>query len=92
MTDSPLSPCLFDAVCQTSGGTFLITMRELTTVGCSAIAPAEWEEDFEFIRLTITGRAQINGRVVSRAGRNAEIRFFGQINPRAIEGWMLAAA
>ena len=64
----------------------------LTPEGCTAEAPGEWSGDLDFLRLTLAGQAEINGRVVQHDGKRAEIRFFGQIHPLVIENWRQRAA
>jgi len=81
-----------DALCQTAQGAFVIAVSHLSPEGCTATAPAEWAEEFDFLRLTLAGSVEVNGRVSSKHGREAEIRFFGQIHPAVIEGWQRRAA
>ena len=81
-----------DALCRTTQGAFAVAVSHLSPDGCTATAPAEWAEEFDFLRLTLAGQAEINGRVVRHEGKVADIRFFGQISPLAIAAWGRKAA
>jgi hypothetical protein len=86
------SPVQMRALCKAAQGTFPIEIEQLTPEGCTAQAAAEWEGDLDFLRLTLAGQAEINGRVVRHEGKVADIRFFGQISPLAIAAWQRRAA
>lgn len=88
----PTAPILLRAFCEAAHGSFAVEIDRLTPEGCTAEAPAEWSGDLDFLRLTLAGQAEINGRVVQHDGKRAEIRFFGQIHPLVIENWRQRAA
>ena len=81
-----------DALCQTTQGAFPVAVSHLSPDGCTATAPAEWAEEFDFLRLTLAGSVEVNGRVQRLQGREAQIRFFGQISPLVIDQWSRRAA
>ena len=81
-----------DALCRTTQGAFAVAVSHLSPDGCTATALGEWAEEFDFLRLTLAGQAEINGRVVRHEGKVADIRFFGQISPLAIAAWGRKAA
>jgi hypothetical protein len=91
-TQPPQRPQAISALCQTSHGAFVVEVSQLSSDGCTATAPTAWEEEFDFLRLTLGGSVEVNGRVLHRHGREAEIRFFGQIHPCVIESWQRRAA
>ena len=80
------------ARCEIARDSFPIGISDITPDGCSVEADAEWDEDFEFIHLTIDGRVDVNGRVEWHKGRRAGIRFFGQIHPSVIDDLARARA
>ncbi len=80
------------ALCRIDGLVRAITVTRLSPEGCTAEAEGGWTEDHEFLRLTLAGQADVNGRVLRRDGARAEIRFFGQISPLVIESWLKRAA
>jgi hypothetical protein len=91
-TQAPPLPQAIDALCETPQGAFVVAVSQLSPEGCTVTAPAEWEEEFDFLRLTLGGSVEVNGRVLNSHGHEAEIRFFGQIHPCVIEGWRRRAA
>jgi|GEM_PF-5672428 len=90
--EAALDQQILHGLCQTSQGAFVVDVSHLSPEGCTATAPAEWQDDFDFLGLTLEGKAEINGRVVRREGRLADIRFFGQLSPLAIAAWGRQAA
>jgi len=73
------------AQCDCECQSFPIAISDITCDGCAAEAQAEWDEDFDFLHLTIADCIEINGRVLQHQGRRATIRFFGQIHPHVVD-------
>lgn len=73
--------------CACGTRSFPIAISDITPDGCCAIAEDDWGEDADFLRLTIAGSVQINGRVLQHRGHEARIAFFGQIHPAVIAQW-----
>jgi hypothetical protein len=72
------------AQCDCARQSFPVALSDITCDGCAAEAPADWNEDYDFLHLTIADQIEINGRVLRHQGRRATIRFFGQIHPRVV--------
>lgn len=78
--------------CDCERASFAVNISDITCDGCRAEADCEWDEDFDFLHLTIAGGIEINGRVLRHRGRSATIGFFGQIHPCVIDGLKRLAA
>lgn len=81
-----VSPSGLGGLCDCGKIPFPIAISDITSDGCNAEVNGEWEDDYDFLHLTIGGSIQINGKVLSHDGRTARIRFFGQLHPRVVEG------
>lgn len=73
------------AFCDLERRSFPIAISDITPDGCSALAPAGWDGDCDFIHLTIADKVEINGRVLWQKGKRASIAFFGQIHPHVVD-------
>lgn len=75
------------AYCDAGEGPFAIALRALEPDGCIAEAARGWRGDEAFVRIALPGGGMIAGQVEAAAGHEAQIRFFGQLHPAAIERW-----
>lgn len=75
------------AFCDLDQRSFPVALSDITPDGCSCEADCDWEVDCEFLHLKIAETVDINGCVLARRGRRAQIRFFGQIHPAVIDQW-----
>jgi hypothetical protein len=83
---------LIEAQCDLERRSFPVAIRDITPDGCSVEADCEWDDDGEFLHLTIADGVEINGRILWHRGRRAGIGFFGQIHPLVIDHWKRLAA
>lgn len=74
-----------EADCEINHRTFPVTVSEISCDGCLIEAADGELEPSEFLHLRIAGGLDVNGRVVWCQGGKAEIHFFGQIHPTAID-------
>lgn len=74
-----------EADCVLNQRTFPVTVSEISCGGCVIEADAGELEQSDFLQLRIAGAMDVNGRVVWCNGSKAEIQFFGQIHPTAID-------
>jgi phenylalanyl-tRNA synthetase beta subunit len=81
-----------DIECDPDRRSFPIAISDITPDGCSCEAECEWDQEFDFLHLTIAGQVEINGRVLRHKGRRCEIGFYGQIHPAVIDEWKRLAA
>jgi hypothetical protein len=74
-----------EADCVLNQRTFPVTVSEITCNGCLIEALGDELEPSDFLHLRIAGAMDVNGRTVWCKDRKAEIHFFGQIHPHAID-------
>ena len=74
-----------EADCELNQRRFPVTISEISSEGCVIEAADHELEPSEFLHLRIAGAMDVNGCTVWCQGRKAEIHFFGQIHPTAIE-------
>lgn len=74
-----------EADCRLNQRHFPVTISEISPDGCVIEAATDELEPSEFLHLRIAGTMDVNGCTVWCQGGRAEIHFFGQIHPHAIE-------
>lgn len=62
-----------------------VAVHHLAPEGCMAEHVADCGEEAEFVSLQIEGGIAINGRVLRCQDGEAQIHFYGQLNPLAID-------
>jgi hypothetical protein len=74
-----------EADCEINQRHFPVTISEISSDGCVIESANDDLEPSDFLHLRIAGAMDVNGCTVWCRGRRAEIHFFGQIHPHAIE-------
>jgi len=83
---------LIHAQVKCSGRSFPVSVTRISCDGCTVEAGDDWAADFDFLSLTLAGEVAVNGRVVRREGRRADIAFYGEIHPHVVAQWCQRAA
>lgn len=74
--------------CTIGGKNFAVRVTALSSEGCELIAESSWPEESDFVRLSIGGDVEINGRAKRNGHCEASIKFFGHIHPVAVNRLM----
>lgn len=74
-----------EADCELNQRHIPVTISEISPDGCVIESANDDLEPSDFLHLRIAGTMDVNGCTVWCKGRKAEIHFFGQIHPHAIE-------
>lgn len=78
-------PARVEADCRIDRRTFPVTVSSLGSDGCVIESAGDELEPSEFLNLRIGGAMDVNGCTVWCDGRKAQVRFFGQVHPVAID-------
>lgn len=71
--------------CEHEDSNIAVSITSLTSDGCVLNADDDFAGAIDFLHLTIDGSIEMNGKLTWAQGRRAEMRFFGQVHPAAIE-------